>query len=359
MEDKEASNLPWVEKYRPRSMGEVAHQEEVIATLQAAVEAGASKGELPHLLLYGPPGTGKTSTALALVRDLFGPSNVKARVLELNASDERGIKVVRDKIKIFAQSSVARIDNSAEPGKYPCPLFKVVVLDEADAITRDAQTALRRTMEAFATVTRFVLICNYVSRVIAPLASRCAKFRFNPLPEQAMLDHLRTIANAENVQVEDQVLKNLVGHCGGDLRKAITTLQSAHRMTGNTKLTDAVVAEVACLIPAQVVDSFDEATSGGAKTNAEVRKVVDNAVYEGYSGAQLLTQYAQRLANPDGMQGVSAMNGLQKAVVALIVAQTEHRLIDGTDEKVQLYDTASRIAKVAAHSDNIEALVEV
>lgn len=356
MADKDRDALPWVEKYRPKSIGDIAHQEEVVATLQKAVTSGAARGDLPHLLLYGPPGTGKTSTALALVRDLFGPANVRARVLELNASDERGIKVVRDKIKQFAQLTVSRAING--DGR-DVPAFKVIILDEADAITHDAQTALRRTMEAHAHITRFILICNYVSRIIAPLSSRCAKFRFNPLPLSAMSTHLRRIADTENVGVSDDVLDNLVLHSAGDLRKAITTLQSAHRMHAKAgkPLDDAAVANAACLVPADVVDAFDTATAKKKGTNLDVRNAVDDIICEGYSVGQLLAQYAPRLLETSG-KGVAGMNSLQKAAVALAVAETDHRLIDGTDEKVQLYNVASRISRVAAIENDLNMLLE-
>ena len=157
----------WVEKYRPTSIDDLASQEEVTKTLRGAI----AQGQLPHLLMYGPPGTGKTSTILAVARTLYHPSVLKDRVLEMNASDERGIKIVRDKIKNFASHSVS----SQKFDGYPSPPFKIIILDECDSMTKDAQGALRRTMEVYSSTTRFCLICNYVSRIIEPLVSRCAR----------------------------------------------------------------------------------------------------------------------------------------------------------------------------------------
>jgi len=195
----------------------------VVNTLKTAMETS----NLPHLLFYGPPGTGKTSTALAMSRQLFGPELFKTRVLELNASDERGINVVRNKIKNFASQAVG----PAAPG-YPCPPFKILILDEADSMTPDAQNALRRTMETYSKVTRFCFCCNYVSRIIEPLASRCAKFRFKPFQQAVMSERILRICGEEGVTLQDGAMLSLSKVSGGDLRKAITTLQSAVRLGG-------------------------------------------------------------------------------------------------------------------------------
>lgn len=321
-------------------MKDVAHQEEVIATLQKAVANGAKQGDLPHLLLYGPPGTGKTSAALALCRDLYGVGDgYKARVLELNASDERGIKVVRDKIKGFAQRTVS----VAPSGRSPPP-FKIIVLDEADAITTDAQTALRRTMEAHSKSTRFILICNYVSRIIAPLASRCAKFRFKPLPTDAMFERLRFVASGEKVDVGDSTLRDLIETSGGDLRKAITTMQSAHLIAlPGVPISADDVATAACLVPTRVLDDFDCSTADKSVTHTALRAKVDSVVRDGYSTADLLSRYSKRITSGEG-EGVGKLDRFQKAAIAIAVAQADFNLVEGGDELLQAYEVISKIS---------------
>ena len=217
-------HAPWVEKHRPRDIGEVAHQAAVTAALTSAVSGSAGAASMPHLLFYGPPGTGKTTCALALCRELFGTAAWHSRVLELNASDERGISVVRNQVKNFASQAVGTAETHAG-----APPFKVIILDECDAMTEDAQHALRRTMELFSKSTRFVLCCNYISRVIDPLASRCAKFRFEPLPVEAMTRRLEDIARLEGVHtpIAPEALEALSIVAQGDMRRAITTMQSA------------------------------------------------------------------------------------------------------------------------------------
>lgn len=220
---KKAKKLQWVEKYRPKTVEDVVEQKEAVSVLQECI-LGA---DLPNLLFYGPPGTGKTSTILAAARQLFGDL-YKERILELNASDERGIQVIRDKIKTFSQMTVS----STRADGRPCPALKIVILDEADAMTHAAQAALRRTMEKETRTTRFCLLCNYVSRIIEPLTSRCTKFRFKPLNQSFILERLQAISKAETVLVSEEVLNALVKECGGDMRRAITALQSCANLKG-------------------------------------------------------------------------------------------------------------------------------
>ncbi|KAI8430085.1 hypothetical protein MSG28_000506 [Choristoneura fumiferana] len=202
--------------FRPRTIDDIVDQGEVVQVLRQCL----SGGDLPHLLFYGPPGTGKTSAILAAARQLFGDIT-RDRVLELNASDERGIQVVRDKVKSFAQLTVS----STKADGQPCPPYKLVILDEADSMTTAAQAALRRTMERETRTTRFCLICNYVSRIIPPITSRCSKFRFKPLARENVIKRLREICEAEGVEVgEGEVLHQAVDTCEGDLRRALTAL---------------------------------------------------------------------------------------------------------------------------------------
>lgn len=187
--------------------------------------------KLPHMLFYGPPGTGKTSTILALAKELFGPEMFRTRVLELNASDERGISIVREKVKDFARMQLSNPPPNYKD-RYPCPPYKIIILDEADSMTQDAQSALRRTMETYSKITRFCLICNYVTRIIDPLASRCSKFRFKALDQGNASKRLEEIAKNENVNLESGAVNTLIRCSEGDLRKAITFLQSATKLAG-------------------------------------------------------------------------------------------------------------------------------
>lgn len=276
------------------------------------------------MLFYGPPGTGKTSTILALAKELYGPDLMKTRVLELNASDERGISIVREKVKNFARITVSNATTS-QSSTYPCPPYKIIILDEADSMTQDAQSALRRTMETYSKITRFCLICNYVTRIIDPLASRCSKFRFKPLDESSSRTRLEEIAKAEGVEVDEGVIDTLIRVSDGDLRKAITYLQSATRLHNPIKhavaavdrdgdedmddddggdggarkgpvagepVTVRSIEEIAGVIPDATVDQLLKACEPrkGASTYPEVSKLVQDIIAEGWSAGQVVLQ---------------------------------------------------------------------
>lgn len=206
---------PWVEKYRPQSLSDVAAHQDIVETIDRL----ASGNRLPHLLLYGPPGTGKTSTILALARKLYG-EQMHNMVLELNASDDRGIDVVRQQIQDFA--STQSISFGAKFS------VKLVLLDESDAMTKDAQFALRRVIEKYTKNTRFALICNNVNKVIPALQSRCTRFRFAPLDDVHVIERLKHVIDSERLDVPECGLKALVRLSNGDMRKALNILQSTH-----------------------------------------------------------------------------------------------------------------------------------
>lgn len=267
------------------------------------------------MLFYGPPGTGKTSTVLALAKELYGPELFKTRVLELNASDERGISIVREKVKDFARMQLSNPPPNYRD-RYPCPPYKIIILDEADSMTQDAQSALRRTMETYSKITRFCLICNYVTRIIDPLASRCSKFRFKSLDQDNARKRLEEIAEKEGVRMEEGVVATLIRCSEGDLRKAITFLQSAARLVGALKggkgekdedgmdvddddgdkddgvVTVRSVEEIAGVIPDQTIESLVQAMQPRAKgaVYERVAKVVTDLVADGWSATQVVSQ---------------------------------------------------------------------
>ncbi|KAG9255116.1 P-loop containing nucleoside triphosphate hydrolase protein [Emericellopsis atlantica] len=349
----DTQNQPWVEKYRPKSLDDVAAQDHTVTILQRTLQSS----NLPHMLFYGPPGTGKTSTILALAKQLYGPEMVKSRVLELNASDERGISIVRKKVKDFARMQLTN-PPAGYQSKYPCPPFKIIILDEADSMTQDAQSALRRTMETYSKITRFCLICNYVTRIIDPLASRCSKFRFKSLDQGNAKKRLELIAQAEGVTVEDGTIDALIRCSEGDLRKAITYLQSAARLVGalakkdgdgdeamdvDTKaVTVKIIEDIAGVIPDATIDTLVDAlrpTSTG-QAYQTIAKVVEEMVADGWSAGQVVNQlYAAILAD-------ESIPDAQKNKIVLVFSEIDKRLVDGADEHLSMLDLSVRISSI-------------
>ena len=316
---------PSAARSRPKSVGEVSHQTEVVDSLRKSIE----QKSLPHLIFYGPPGTGKTSTILAAARDLFGV-DYRSRVMELNASDERGIAMVRTKIKAFAQLAVGAKAEIAGGGKTPPP-YKLIVLDEADSMTTDAQSALRRTMETYSKVTRFCIICNYISRLIPPIASRCAKFRFKPLPQAAMVSRLTRIAGAEGVDIAPDALDELMRLTDGDMRRAIQMLQSLHQLHGGR-----IEAQAVRDISGALSETHLQRAWRACHQNSfdAVQALVDELLADGYPAAQMASQLLEALLT-DGATP-QRLSSLQKGKIALQLAETDKALTDGADEYLQL-----------------------
>lgn len=296
---------------------------------------------------------------------------MKSRILELNASDERGISIVREKVKNFAKVVVSASSQAAQK-EYPCPPFKIVILDEADSMTSDAQSALRRTMETYSKTTRFCLICNYVTRIIDPLASRCAKFRFKPLDESNALERLKYIAEQENVQYEDQVLEIILKAAEGDLRKAITFLQSASKLCAKPQtvkeeqdgedavmadadnqssaaagvITVSMVHDIAGMVPENVIQSLISACKAtntkqtfGNAVFKNLMATVEDVMLAGWSATQILTQLHDHLLLDD------EYTGEQKNSISWTLSEAEKRLTDGSDEHIEILNVLTKFAR--------------
>ena len=311
----------WTEKYRPKTLDEIQDQEEIVARLREFIK----NATMPHCLFAGPPGTGKTTAALCLAHDLFG-RRFQDVFMELNASDERGIDVIRTTVKEFARMASL----SAVP-------FKILVLDEADNMTGDAQHALRRTMEKYTDTCRFVLCCNYSGRIIEPIQSRCALFRFTPLPEEKILDYLGDIAKKEGLKISPDGLKSIVEVSEGDLRKGINTLQAASSLSRSIS-EEAVYQVVGRAKPTDVHEMLNHALKGDfIKAREELRHLL---VKYGLSGSEIVRQIHSeifRLAIPE------------KKRIDLVeaVGEIDFRLVQGGDEEVQL---SALLAKLASNA---------
>ncbi|KAK1093613.1 Subunit of heteropentameric Replication factor C (RF-C) [Friedmanniomyces endolithicus] len=216
--------LPWVEKYRPASLADVSGHQDILATINKFVDTN----RLPHLLLYGPPGTGKTSTVLALARRIYGNRNMRQMVLELNASDDRGIDVVREQIKTFSSTKQIFAGSFDKTQNDSIANFKLIILDEADAMTSVAQMALRRIMEKYTANTRFCIIANYTHKLSPALLSRCTRFRFSPLKEVDIRRLVDKVIDKERVNIAADATDSLVTLSKGDMRRALNVLQACH-----------------------------------------------------------------------------------------------------------------------------------
>ena len=336
MSEEKLKNLPWVEKYRPQNIADISSQKHIINSIKKSI----IDGNLPHLLFYGPSGCGKTTTILAIARDLFGRDLWNERVLEFNASDERGINVIRDKIKIFAKNSINK--NSKNNGK---PNFKIIILDEADSMTTDSQFALRRIMETYSKVTRFCIICNYFNKIIDPIASRCAKYRFKVLDTPSMKNRLDYICKKENINCSSNVFDKIIEISRGDMRKAINFLQRSYNAYG-TELDINIVNEVSGHISDNIIQNIIKVCSGSdfLKLKNLVQEIVDN----GYSSVNILFKLYNKIIELD-------IDDLIKSKIIIKFTDIDFNLVNGCDEYIQLIRTFTYIMKCMNEKSMIES----
>ena len=321
--------LMWVEKYRPKNLDEVVDLKDIVESLKAFMK---NPKTMPHLMLAGIPGTGKTTVALCIARELFG-QNWRTFTLELNASDERGIDTVRDRVKDFSRYSRAAFGNVP---------FALIILDECDQMTGAAQTALRRIMETSSRTSRFILICNQSGKIIEPIQSRCAIFRFSKLDHKAMVDQLFCIAKKEKVTLTPEAAEKIVDYAEGDLRHAINALQaaSAYRdglVDGNT--VSKVVGEAS---PAQVQIMIRKALYGDF---IEARKLMYELMGSfGFSGSEIVRQMQRELFK------ISSLTPEQKADLSNVIGEYDYRLTQGANSDIQLSALLAQFAKIGKAS---------
>ena len=303
----------WVEKYRPISLDEVINQKETIKSLKSFLKTPQT---MPHLLFAGPAGTGKTSAALCIARHLLG-GGWRDHTLELNASDERGIQMVRERVKSFSRHATGTLGNIP---------FNLVILDESDQMTSSAQTALRRIMEANSRISRFILICNYSSKIIAPIQSRCAIFRFSALRRDDVTECLRSIAEKEDVKLSEEGINAIVDFCEGDLRRAINTLQAASTLGG--KVDEKIVLQIVGQAkPTEVLWMLEKALDGDFIEARE--KLYELLNKYGLSGTDVVRQIHREVMNLN-------IDERAKVELADVIGEYDFRLTEGANEDIQL-----------------------
>ncbi|KAK9475842.1 P-loop containing nucleoside triphosphate hydrolase protein [Lipomyces japonicus] len=330
LSDVDSDQVPWVEKYRPIRLDDVVGNPDTVERLKII----ARDGNMPHLIISGMPGIGKTTSVLCLARQLLGTADlVKQAVLELNASDERGVDVVRSRIKTFAQKHV-----SLPPGRH-----KIVILDEADSMTAAAQQALRRTMEVYASTTRFAFACNQANKIIEPLQSRCAILRFAKLTDAQVATRLKQVADAETVHVTDAGMAALIYTADGDMRQAINNLQAAAAGFGTALVTDAnVFAIVDSPHPAAVQAML--VACHNADLDSALTVLRDQLWARGYSAVDIITTMFRVTKSLDAVNEYTRMEYIRE------IGFTHMRILDGVATLLQLSGCLAKLVAASSSS---------
>ena len=300
----------WTEKYRPQTFSEIVGHSDVVKRIEAFVK----QKNVPHLLFAGRAGIGKTTLAIVIAKELFG-ERWKENFLDLNASDDRGIDTIRIKVKDFARTKSLGVD-----------LQKIVHLDECDSLTREAQQALRRTMENYAGNARFILSCNVQSKIIDPIKSRCAVFRFKPLEKKDMMKVMESIAKAEKLQINDKTIDALYEVCEGDMRRMVTMLQSCAAI--DKKITEEAVYELAGAVhPKEMKDALLLALKGDFLRARE--KLLEVMLAHGMNGLDMIKGIQKEIWE-------LPVSDLEKVKLIERCGEIEFRMVEGSDEWVQL-----------------------
>jgi replication factor C small subunit len=316
------ANLMWSEKYRPKKLREVVNQKEIINGISNLIKSP----DIPHMLFAGPAGVGKTTTALCIAMEILG-EEWRKNTLELNASDERGIKMVRERVKEFAAS--IKLAGDKEFGKP-----KIIILDEADEMTSEAQTALRRIIEDSARTTRFIIICNYLSQIIEPIQSRCVVFRFTRLPKEDVIDHLKMICEQQKVKYEEKALPQIYEATGGDLRHSINIIQAT---AGMGSVSPANVAAAIGLSGRTKVGEVLRLAMSGRFNDSRAKLLELTQVY-GMSEGDFM-----RYANKEAYE----MRIEKPEEFAAIMAEYDYRLAAGAHPEIQLSALLAQLGKLA------------
>ena len=325
-------NISWIEKYRVKKLSEILSQDDAIAILKKITLTG----EMPHLLVYGGSGVGKTSSILALCNQLYGPKRINERVIELNASDERGINIVRHKIIQFAKLTIGTKDPN-----YLCPPYKIIILDEADAMTKEAQSALRKVMEDTSHITRFVFICNYINQIIDPFNSRCVCMKFKQIDKINISQKLIDIAKIENIKINNNGIDCISIISNGDLRKALLILQNVKYYKDANDIDNVTEKDIYNMnkwITKKMMNKYFISI----KENPSIKTIISvssDIIKKGYifnSVLKKIIEYTIQLDVADNL----------KAQILFNIGEVEKLIIDRSNEYIQLLSLFTTITKI-------------